>query len=44
MRTARHQAILTALKTNDADTVITALEDHGHLHYLGLETGLATSD
>jgi DNA-binding GntR family transcriptional regulator len=41
---ARHQAILTALKTNDADTVIIALEDHGHLHYLGLETGLATSD
>ncbi|WP_319450134.1 MULTISPECIES: GntR family transcriptional regulator [unclassified Mycobacterium] len=41
---ARHQAILTALGTNDAGTVITALEDHGHLHYLGLETGLAPSD
>jgi DNA-binding GntR family transcriptional regulator len=35
---ARHQAIVTALDTNDAGTVITALEDHGHLHYLGLET------
>jgi DNA-binding GntR family transcriptional regulator len=41
---ARHQAIVTALETNDAGTVITALEEHGHLHYLGLETGLATSD
>ena len=35
---ARHQAILTALESNDPDTVITALEDHGHLHYLGLES------
>jgi DNA-binding GntR family transcriptional regulator len=35
----RHRAILTALETNDAHTVITALEDHGHLHYLGLESG-----
>jgi DNA-binding GntR family transcriptional regulator len=34
---ARHQAILTALESNDAATVIAALEDHGHLHYLGLE-------
>jgi DNA-binding GntR family transcriptional regulator len=41
---ARHQAIVTALETNDAGTVITALEEHGHLHYLGLETRLATSD
>jgi DNA-binding GntR family transcriptional regulator len=41
---ARHQAILTALKTNDANTVITALEEHGHLHYLELETGLASGD
>lgn len=36
---ARHQAILSALESNDAQTVITALEDHGHLHYLGLEAG-----
>ncbi|MDT5365539.1 MAG: hypothetical protein QOC69_7301 [Mycobacterium sp.] len=36
----RHQAILSALESNDARTVITALEDHGHLHYLGLEDGL----
>ncbi|HEX7826927.1 MAG TPA: GntR family transcriptional regulator [Mycobacterium sp.] len=36
----RHQAILSALESNDAQTVITALEDHGHLHYLGLESGL----
>lgn len=34
----RHQAILTALESNEAATVIGALEDHGHLHYLGLET------
>ncbi|MCP9275109.1 GntR family transcriptional regulator [Mycolicibacterium arenosum] len=33
----RHEAILCALETNVAATVITALEDHGHLHYLGLE-------
>lgn len=38
----RHQAILSALKSNDAQTVITALEDHGHLHYLGLENGLGS--
>lgn len=37
---ARHQAILSALETNDAHIVLTALEDHGHLHYLGLESGL----
>ncbi|MDT5064273.1 MAG: hypothetical protein QOK02_428 [Mycobacterium sp.] len=36
----RHQAILSALESNDAQTVITALEEHGHLHYLGLDTGL----
>jgi DNA-binding GntR family transcriptional regulator len=36
----RHQAILSALESNDAQTVIAALEDHGHLHYLGLEDGL----
>jgi DNA-binding GntR family transcriptional regulator len=35
----RHQAILSALESNDPQTVITALEDHGHLHYLGLESG-----
>jgi DNA-binding GntR family transcriptional regulator len=39
---ARHQAIVGALDTNDAVTVLTALEDHGHLHYLGLETGSRT--
>lgn len=33
----RHVAILSALETNVAETVIAALEDHGHLHYLGLE-------
>ena len=32
----RHRAILTALESNDAATVLTALEDHGHLRYLGL--------
>lgn len=32
----RHRAILTALETNDATTVITALADHGHLQYLDL--------
>ena len=31
------RAILAALETNDAATVLAALEDHGHLHYLGLE-------
>ena len=36
---ARHLAILAALERNDAATVIAALEDHGHLHYLGLEDG-----
>lgn len=39
---ARHQAIVAALDTNDPGIVITALEDHGHLHYLGLETGART--
>jgi DNA-binding GntR family transcriptional regulator len=33
----RHRAILSALETNDPDAVLAALEDHGHLHYLGLE-------
>jgi DNA-binding GntR family transcriptional regulator len=32
----RHLAILTALESNDSGTVITALEDHGHLQYLNL--------
>lgn len=32
----RHRAILKALETNDAGTVIAALTDHGHLHYLDL--------
>jgi len=33
----RHQAILSALETNDPAVVIEALQDHGHLHYLGIE-------
>jgi DNA-binding GntR family transcriptional regulator len=33
----RHEAILAALECNDVATVITALESHGHLHYLGLD-------
>jgi DNA-binding GntR family transcriptional regulator len=33
----RHQAILSALQTNDPGVVIAALQDHGHLHYLGIE-------
>lgn len=32
----RHRAILTALESNDADTVIMALADHGHLQFLDL--------
>lgn len=32
----RHLAILTALESNDPSVVITALADHGHLHYLDL--------
>lgn len=32
----RHEAILEALRANDADTAIAALEQHGHLHYLPL--------
>ena len=32
----RHQAILSALMTNDPAVVIAALQDHGHLDYLGL--------
>ncbi|MCV7420170.1 GntR family transcriptional regulator [Mycobacterium yunnanensis] len=33
---ARHRDILTALETNDAATVLAALEGHGHLDYLDL--------
>jgi DNA-binding GntR family transcriptional regulator len=33
----RHHAILSALQTNDPEVVIAALQDHGHLHYLGIE-------
>jgi DNA-binding GntR family transcriptional regulator len=33
----RHEAILSALATNDPAVVIEALRDHGHLHYLDLE-------
>lgn len=32
----RHQAILTALETNDASVVVAAMHDHGHLNYLPL--------
>jgi DNA-binding GntR family transcriptional regulator len=32
----RHRAILSALATNDPAVVLDALQDHGHLHYLGL--------
>ena len=32
----RHQAILAALETNDPAVVIEVLQDHGHLHFLGL--------
>ena len=34
----RHREILAALETNDPTAVLAALEDHGHLHYLGLES------
>ena len=37
----RHQAILDALERNDAEGVIAALRDHGHLHYLGLVSASA---
>ncbi|MBI3225963.1 MAG: GntR family transcriptional regulator [Mycolicibacterium cosmeticum] len=37
----RHRAILTALESNDAGTVLAALEDHGHLRYLDLPEDLA---
>jgi DNA-binding GntR family transcriptional regulator len=33
----RHQAIVAALATNDPVTAMAALDDHGELHYLGLE-------
>ncbi|MDY6997428.1 MAG: GntR family transcriptional regulator [Actinomycetota bacterium] len=35
----RHKAILSALETNDPALAIAALRDHGHLHYLGLDSG-----
>ena len=34
----RHKAILSALEMNDPAVVVEALQDHGHLHYLGLES------
>jgi DNA-binding GntR family transcriptional regulator len=34
----RHREILSALETNDPTAVVAALEGHGHLHYLGLES------
>ena len=39
----RHQAILSALETNDPVRAIAALRDHGQLHYLGLEADVARS-
>jgi DNA-binding GntR family transcriptional regulator len=33
----RHHAILTALRTNDPVVVLAALQDHGHLDYLGIK-------
>jgi DNA-binding GntR family transcriptional regulator len=33
---ARHRAILSALETNDPGVVVAALQDHGHLHHLGV--------
>jgi DNA-binding GntR family transcriptional regulator len=33
----RHNAILSALRTNDPHVVLAALQDHGHLDYLGIE-------
>lgn len=33
----RHQRIVEALMTNDLDTVLTALRDHGHLDHLELD-------
>lgn len=35
---ARHEAILSALATNDPAAAIAALHDHGHLDYLALES------
>ena len=32
----RHHLLLAALQTNDPATVLVALEEHGHLHYLDL--------
>jgi DNA-binding GntR family transcriptional regulator len=34
----RHRKVLAALETNDPTAVVAALEGHGHLHYLGLES------
>lgn len=39
----RHQAILEALEEGDAATVVAALRDHGHLHYLGLVSASAAA-
>ena len=33
---ARHEELLEALESNDADLVVKALHEHGHLTYLGL--------
>ena len=34
----RHREILAALETNDPSAVMSALQEHGQLHYLGLES------
>lgn len=39
----RHKAILSALEMNDPAVVVEAVRDHGHLHYLGLESGVRSS-
>jgi DNA-binding GntR family transcriptional regulator len=39
----RHKAILSALERNDPVVVVEALRDHGHLSYLGLESGAQSS-
>ena len=35
----RHEELLEALESNDSDLVVKALHEHGHLTYLGLQTG-----
>jgi len=35
---ARHQELLQALESNDRELIVKALQEHGHLTYLGLTT------